>query len=93
MKTKVLSEAVRQAFEKDKFAYFTNNQAKIDDFLPGKSISSEPSSSNQRSLISPDEWNYIKQTYLQKPTKKKTALKSIRKRIKQYENSGTGMWK
>ena len=91
-KPKSLSEAVRQAFEKDKFAYFTNNQAKIDDFLPGKSTSTEPSTSNQGSLISSDEWNYIKQIYLQKPTKNKTTLKSIRKRIKQYENSGTGMW-
>ena len=27
-----------------------------------------------------------------KPTKNKTTLKSIRKKIKQYENSGTGMW-
>ena len=50
-KPKSLSEAVRQAFEKDKFAYFTNNQAKIDDFLPGKSTSTEPSTSNQGSLI------------------------------------------
>ena len=91
-KPKSLSEAVRQAFEKDKFAYFTNNQAKIDDFLPGKSTSTEPSTSNQGSLISSDEWNYIKQIYLQKPTKNKTTLKNIRKKIKQYENSGTGMW-
>ncbi|CAX42134.1 unnamed protein product [Candida dubliniensis CD36] len=91
-KPKSSSEVVRQAFEKDKFAYFTNNQARIDEFLTNGSVSTENSTSNQGSLISSDEWNYIKQTYLQQQGESKTTLKGIRNKIKQSKNSGIGMW-